>query len=104
MITITNYDFLIEEAVGAGPVSYSLPGEILSIIRGGENRVIHLHGVYDKLHGLDDIILEKDCNVLTEFFDDRSGKAGAQNLFADLFVSMDELVEDDGEEYYRQRI
>lgn len=58
LITTTNYDLTIEESVGAEAVSYLSPAEILSIIRGGENKVIHLHGVYDRLHGMDDIIAD----------------------------------------------
>lgn len=42
--------------------------------------------------------LEEDVRRLTEFFDDKSGKPGAGNIFTDLFVRMDVLVEDDGED------
>ena len=45
-----------------------------------------------------DNYLEKDVKKLTEFFDDQSGKPGAGNTFTDLFVHMDELVDDDGED------
>lgn len=58
LITTTNYDLTIEESIDAETVSYSSPAEILSIIRGGANKVIHLHGVYDRLHGVDDIIAD----------------------------------------------
>ena len=58
IITTTNYDLQIEEAVGAEPISYSSPAEILSIIRGEGNKVIHLHGVYDKVRGMDNIIAD----------------------------------------------
>lgn len=59
LIATTNYDLQIEESLHASPVSYSVPAEILSIIRGdADNKVIHLHGVYDKLHGVDDIVAD----------------------------------------------
>lgn len=58
LIATTNYDLTIEEAVDAHTVSYSSPADILSVIRGGENKVIHLHGVYDRLNHLDDIVAD----------------------------------------------
>ena len=58
LITTTNYDLTIEEAIDSKSVSYSSPAEILSIIRGGENKVIHLHGAYDRFHGMDDIVAD----------------------------------------------
>lgn len=58
LIATTNYDLTIEESIDAETVSYLSPAEILSIIRGGANKVIHLHGVYDRLHGVDDIIAD----------------------------------------------
>ena len=58
LIATTNYDLTIEETVKAQYVTYSKPAEILSVIRGAENKVIHLHGVYDKLHGTDDIVAD----------------------------------------------
>ena len=59
LITTTNYDLLIEESVNARYASYSTPADILSVIRGdSQNKVIHLHGVYDKDGGIDDIIAD----------------------------------------------
>jgi len=58
LIATTNYDLTIEESINAEPVSYSFPAEILSIIRGSGNKVIHLHGVYDRLRGVDDIVAD----------------------------------------------
>ena len=58
LIATTNYDLTIEEAIDTESVSYSSPAGILAVIRGGDNRVIHLHGVYDKLHGKDDIVAD----------------------------------------------
>lgn len=59
LITTTNYDMLIEESVGNSGISYTTPADILSVIRGkSPNRVIHLHGRYDKENGIDDIIAD----------------------------------------------
>lgn len=56
-ISTTNYDLAIEKAVDAGTITYSSPGEILSILKGrADNSIIHLHGAYDNAHSLDDII------------------------------------------------
>ena len=59
LITTTNYDTQIEESVGASGITYKTPVEILSILRGeSENKVIHLHGMYDEKSGIDDIIAD----------------------------------------------
>lgn len=59
LIATTNYDLLLEEAAGIGYVSYNKPGEILTVINGASpNRVIHLHGVYDKAAMVDSIIAD----------------------------------------------
>ena len=104
LIATTNYDTQIEETLNAKGVSYECPAEILSIIRStAENKVIHLHGMYDERDGIDNIIadyvqgtnyLAEDCNRLISFFDARSGRPGADNLFEDLFVSVSEQEDD----------
>lgn len=72
LIATTNYDLTIEESVNAKSVSYSKPADIFSVIRGAENKVIHLHGVYDRLNEEDDIVADDPQyqNIL--------GNAGAQ--------------------------
>ncbi len=72
LIATTNYDLLIEGSAGAEPVTYSSPANILSVIRGDENRVIHLHGAFDKANGIDDIIADASQ------YDDILANAGAQ--------------------------
>lgn len=58
----TNYDTQIEETLNAKGVSYECPAEILSIIRStAENKVIHLHGMYDERDGIDNIIADYPC-------------------------------------------
>ena len=59
LVSTTNYDLSIEEAVDAKTVTYSTPAEILSIIRGDvENKVIHFHGAYDRINNIDDIVAD----------------------------------------------
>ena len=59
LVSTTNYDLSIEEAVAAKTVTYSTPAEILSIIRGDvENKVIHFHGAYDRINNIDDIVAD----------------------------------------------
>jgi len=55
----TNYDMLIEKATGQKSVTYNSPASILGILnREEQTRVIHIHGVYDKLSNTDDIIAD----------------------------------------------
>lgn len=47
LFATTNYDLTLEYSVGAKPVSYCVPGEVLSVIQGqSPGRIIHLHGVF----------------------------------------------------------
>ena len=59
LVATTNYDLLLEKTIGAAYVTYEQPGEILSVIKGtADNKVIHLHGVYDQEAGQDSIIAD----------------------------------------------
>lgn len=59
LITTTNYDIQIEETLSAKGISYECPAEILSVIRSStENKVIHLHGMYDRRNNIDNIIAD----------------------------------------------
>jgi hypothetical protein len=78
LLTTTNYDQLIEQAVGTRSVAYDTPGEILAIIKGtAENRVIHLHGVYDGETETDNVIA--DGNQYREILENE-GAQFIQNL------------------------
>lgn len=80
LITTTNYDMQIEEAVGGAGISYTTPADILSVIRGkSANKVIHLHGRYDRENGVDDIIADgpQYQSIL-----DNSGAQFIQNLLS----------------------
>ena len=57
LLTTTNYDYSIEEALNCQGVTYKSPAEILGIINSErQNKVIHLHGAYSKQHCIDDIV------------------------------------------------
>lgn len=59
LVATTNYDLLLEKSIGTAYATYEQPGEILSIIKGtADNKVIHLHGVYDLSAGIDNIIAD----------------------------------------------
>ena len=59
LVATTNYDMLIEQATGSAYAAYDRPGEILEIIKEStENKVLHLHGVYDKANAVDNIIAD----------------------------------------------
>lgn len=80
LITTTNYDLQLEETVGSTGISYTTPADILSVIRGKtENKVIHLHGRYDRENGIDDIIADgpQYQSIL-----DNSGAQFIQNLLS----------------------
>lgn len=78
LVATTNYDLLLEETVGIGYASYEKPGEILSVVNGTvPNRVIHLHGVYDKAAAVDSIIADgKQYRTILE----NAGAQFIQNL------------------------
>lgn len=59
LVATTNYDLLIETAVHTEGISYADPEYIWKMIRGeSDNKVLHLHGMYDRLHGVDNIIAD----------------------------------------------
>ena len=80
LIATTNYDLQLEETVGSTGISYTTPADILSVIRGKTgNKVIHLHGRYDRENGIDDIIADgpQYQSIL-----DNSGAQFIQNLLS----------------------
>ena len=66
LLSTTIYDMLLEETVSSDYVTYERPGEILPVIRGdSQNRIIHLHGIYDKTAGIDNIIADGDSTGIS---------------------------------------
>lgn len=59
---------------------------------GGVDRYIRMLLKYLDVQGTN--YLAEDCNRLISFFDARSGRPGADNLFEDLFVSVSEQEDD----------
>lgn len=59
IVATTNYDHLIEDAADVEGISYSDPGKALQYVTGKNgNKVLHLHGIYDRRRGVDDIIAD----------------------------------------------
>lgn len=59
LVATTNYDLQIEEATDTEGISYAAPEHIWRILnRESDNRVLHLHGMYDRFHDVDDIIAD----------------------------------------------
>lgn len=56
-IATTNYDSILEKAVGSGSVTYSSPDEMLHVMQcKSKNKILHLHGSYNPDSGIDDIV------------------------------------------------
>ena len=57
----TNYDRLLERATGLQSLSYEQPAEAVSMLQSGQsNYVIHIHGIYDSVKGIDNIVASQD--------------------------------------------
>ena len=50
-------------------------------------------GEFNLIDRYGDDYLSEDCWKLTQYFDEKSARPGAENLFLDLYTRMDELVE-----------
>lgn len=57
----TNYDLLLERATGLGTLSYEEPDKAFEMIASGQSdSVLHIHGIYDSVHGIDNIIATRN--------------------------------------------
>lgn len=57
----TNYDLLLEQATGLKPLSYEQPKETFEMLKSGRtDSVIHIHGIYDSAHHIDNIVADKE--------------------------------------------
>lgn len=57
----TNYDLLLERATGLTTLTYEDPDKAFRMLdRKKSESVIHIHGVYDSAHGLDNIVADKE--------------------------------------------
>ena len=55
----TNYDLLLEQASGLGTLSYDSPDVAFEMLdKRLSTHVLHIHGVYDSEHAIDDIIAD----------------------------------------------
>ena len=96
VLTTTNYDSLLEQAISADSFTYKQPGEIFKMIQKGEaGSVIHLHGMYSSALGLNDIVADK--YQYREIYIDE-GAQFVQNLFGTstlVFVGCGQTMEDE---------
>lgn len=59
VFTTTNYDRLLEEATGLNAISYENPDKAFSMLdKRLSTSVIHIHGIYDSVRGVDNIIAD----------------------------------------------
>ena len=57
----TNYDRLLERATGLQSLSYEQPAEAVAMLQSGQsNYVLHIHGIYDSVKGIDNIVASQD--------------------------------------------
>lgn len=57
----TNYDRLLERATGLKSLSYEQPDKAFEMLRSGQSdSVLHIHGIYDSVHGIDNIVANKE--------------------------------------------
>jgi len=57
----TNYDLLLERAAGLKSLSYEQPNEAFEMLKSGQSdSVLHIHGIYDSVHGIDNIVADQD--------------------------------------------
>jgi len=74
----TNYDLLLERATGLNYLSYAQPDAAFAMLDERKSEaVIHIHGIYDSVHDVDNIVADNDQyrNVL-----DDKGAQFIQNL------------------------
>lgn len=61
IIATTNYDLLLEKATGLKTITYKEPALALNMIENKKcDSVLHLHGVFDSVHGIDNIIANQE--------------------------------------------
>ena len=57
----TNYDLLLERACGLKSLSYEQPNQAFDMLKSGQSHsVLHIHGIYDSIHGIDNIVADKE--------------------------------------------
>ena len=55
----TNYDLLLEQATGLKSLSFQQPDQTIEMLKSGQlHSVLHIHGIYDSIHGIDNIIAD----------------------------------------------
>ena len=60
VMATTNYDLLLEQATGLTTLSYDEPDKAFAMIdKRKSDSVLHLHGVYDSVHEIDNIVADQ---------------------------------------------
>lgn len=61
VVVTTNYDLLLEKATGLKTLSYRDPDKAYAMLDAKKSTaVLHIHGVYDSIHEIDDIVADKE--------------------------------------------
>lgn len=61
VVATTNYDLLLEKATGLETLSYSNPDKAYAMLDAKKSTaVLHIHGVYDSIHNVDDIVADEE--------------------------------------------
>ena len=91
----TNYDLLLERAIGLQSISYEQPDLAISMIESGRSdSVLHLHGLYDSIHNIDSIVADRQ--QYDAVLDDK-GAQFIQNLLSTrtlIFIGCGKTTED----------
>ena len=64
----TNYDRLLECATGLSTLSYEEPDKVFCMLDKKSEAVLHIHGVYDSIHGVDNVYTEPHPVQWSAFF------------------------------------
>lgn len=60
VLATTNYDLLLEHATGLKSISYEQPDQAFEMLKSGKSdAILHIHGIYDSIHGIDNIVADK---------------------------------------------
>lgn len=94
-LVTTNYDRLIEEATGAGSLTYKEPDKVFDMLKYKRMKsILHIHGMYDSAHGVDNIIADRSQY---ESILDNKGAQFLQNLLGTrnvIFIGCGKTTED----------
>lgn len=91
-ILTTNYDDLIERALGRSSATWRLPSEMRRVIRMESSAIGHLHGVWSDIESV--VFSRSDYQTITENADAQEVQTSAFNLKTFLFVGVGDGLSD----------